>query len=279
MSHDKIRVAARKRMTETGEPYAAARRAVVSENQAAGGQGPLPGAGYALRMSGEIHDWLADLHRSDPPSAARVRRPLAALMKEGVGLGDLLVASTAESWPWALAEALDRSYQQNLDRLQALRQGEADAVVLSRDIQDQIAELESARENLAEMHRRALDAGREEEAARATGQLTVIQRQAAEVQRLLPGVTDAAHRLNRETRRFQARADAFRIRRETLKASFVAAESSLRVHRAIVASGLPSDDGGRQQDGGGEIHAAEARLADLAVQMERAAGQQPGRQA
>ena len=276
MSHDKIRAAARKRMTETGEPYAAARRAVIGEHQAAGGQGPLPGAGYALQMSGEIHDWLADLHRSDPPSAARVRRALAALMKEGAGLADPLVASTAESWPWALSEALDQSYQQNLGRLQALRKGEADAVALSRDIQDQIAELESGRENLAEMHRRALDAGRQEEAARAAGQLAAVQRQAAEVQRLLPGVTEAARQLNKETQRFQARADAFRVRREALKASFVAAESSLRVHKAIAASGLPGDDdGGRQQDGGGEIRSAEARLADLTAQIEREAGQQP----
>jgi hypothetical protein len=55
MSHDKIRAAARKRMAETGEPYAAARRAVVREHQAAGDQIPPAGAGYALRMSGEIH--------------------------------------------------------------------------------------------------------------------------------------------------------------------------------------------------------------------------------
>jgi hypothetical protein len=34
MSHDKISAAARKRMAETGEPYAAARRAVISEHAA-----------------------------------------------------------------------------------------------------------------------------------------------------------------------------------------------------------------------------------------------------
>jgi hypothetical protein len=34
MSHDKISAAARRRMAETGEPYAAARRAVVREHQA-----------------------------------------------------------------------------------------------------------------------------------------------------------------------------------------------------------------------------------------------------
>ena len=47
--------------------------------------------GYALRMSGEIHDWLADLRRSDPPSALLVGRALAALMSEGASLGPPLV--------------------------------------------------------------------------------------------------------------------------------------------------------------------------------------------
>ena len=36
MSHDKIRAAARERMAETGEPYAAARREVIKNYQAAG---------------------------------------------------------------------------------------------------------------------------------------------------------------------------------------------------------------------------------------------------
>jgi len=276
MSHDKIRAAARKRMAETGQPYAAARRAVVGEHQAAGGQGPLPGAGYALRMSGEIHDWLADLHRSDPPSAARVRRALAALMKEGAGLGEPLVASTAESWPWALAEALDRSYQERLERLKLLRLGEAEADGLSRDIQAGIAELESAQATLAERHRRALAAGRPQEARQAAGQLATAQQQAAEMRRLLPGVTEARRRLSGESQRFQARIEAFRVRREVLKASLVAAESSLRVRQAIAASGLPGDDGGRQQDdGGGELTAAAARLTGLTAQMERELGQEP----
>ena len=41
MSHDKIRAAARKRMAETGEPYATARREVIKNHQ---GAGPGPGA-------------------------------------------------------------------------------------------------------------------------------------------------------------------------------------------------------------------------------------------
>jgi hypothetical protein len=275
MSHDKIKAAARKRMAETGEPYSAARRAVVSEHQAAGDQIPPAGAGYALRMSGEIHDWLADLRDSDPPTATRVRRALAALMKEGAGLGDPLVASTAQSWPWVLAEALDRSYQERLDRLQVVRRGEADAIVLSRDIQYQITELESARAKLDDGHRRALDAGTPQEAARAVTDLAAVQQQVAEVRRLLPGVMDARRRLAQQGQRLQARTEAFRIQKEVLKASYTAAESSLRIHEAVVASGLPGDDGGwPPEDAHEEISAAQARLAGITARMERELGQE-----
>jgi phage shock protein A len=201
---------------------------------------------------------------------------LAALMDEGAGLGDPLVASTAGSWPWALAEALDRSYQERLDRLHVLRQGEADATTLSQDIHHQLTELESARARLDDEYRRALDAGQPQEAVRAVTELAAIQEEAAEVRRLLPGVLDAGRRLTERSQRLQARTDAFRVWKEVLKASFTAAESSLRVHEAIAGSGLPGDDGSRPpEDDDEQISADEARLADLTAQMERELGHEP----
>jgi hypothetical protein len=44
MSHDKISAAARRRMAATGESYAAARRAVISEHQAARARSAPPGS-------------------------------------------------------------------------------------------------------------------------------------------------------------------------------------------------------------------------------------------
>ena len=63
MSHDKISAAARKRMAETGESYAAARRAVIREHQAAGEHTPPPGAkwfaiSYSDTWSARITDSL-----------------------------------------------------------------------------------------------------------------------------------------------------------------------------------------------------------------------------
>ncbi len=52
MSHDKIKAAARERMAETGEPYAAARREVIREHQPGGGQVPPPGPRMLLSING-----------------------------------------------------------------------------------------------------------------------------------------------------------------------------------------------------------------------------------
>jgi hypothetical protein len=273
MPHDKIRAAARKRMAATGEPYTAARRAAVSEHQGAGAGNPPPGAGYALRMSGEIHDWLADLRRSDQPAALRVAKALIMLMREGASLGDPLVISTADSWPWALGVALDRSYQKSLDRLTALRRGEADAATLVRDIQDQLTELEAAQAKLEELHRQAVDAGRPPEAAQAAGKLATIQ--AAEARRLLPRMIEARRRLREQNQQLQARVDAARTRKEALKASYAAARGALQAREAMAALGLADDDGDQHPETSSEATAAaEARLADITAQMQRELGQE-----
>ncbi|HJY94119.1 MAG TPA: hypothetical protein VJ371_04150, partial [Streptosporangiaceae bacterium] len=99
---------------------------------------------YRLRMSGEIHDWLADLHHTDPAAALLVGQALAALMTEGASLGPPLVVPVAETWPEDLAAALDASYQHRLDRLQAVRRRAGEAAWLVKDIQDHVDELESA---------------------------------------------------------------------------------------------------------------------------------------
>src|SRR5580658_6978179 len=118
-------------------------------------------------MSDEIHDWLADLHASDPAAAMLVGQALAALMSEGASLGPPLVVPVAETWPEDLAAALDASYQYRLDRLQLVRKRAAAAAGLVKDIQDQVDELESARARLEDRRRRALEAGRRDEAEQA----------------------------------------------------------------------------------------------------------------
>jgi len=259
-------------MAKTGEPYTAARRAVVAEQQAAYTNSPAPGAGYTLRMSGEIHDWLGGLRSSNQSAALRVIKALVRLMTEGASLADPLVISTADSWPWALAEALDRSYRERLERLQGMRRRGADAVVLVRDIEDHLRELETEQARLEDMERRALDADSPQEATR---KLADVQRQAAELRLLLPRMIEARNRLVGHERRLLAQVDAFRARREVLKARHAALRGSLRAREAMAALDLADEDGGQYLGAGAEaIRAEEAELADVTAQMEKEIGQE-----
>ena len=265
MSHDKIRAAARKRMAQTGEPYAAARRGAVGEHQAAAGEDPPADTGYALAMSGEIRDWLTDLRIHDSAGAAQVGNALAALMEQGASLAGPMVVSTAEAWPWALAEALDLAYQERLERLTALRRGEAEAVTLIRDLQTLGTELESMRVKLGGAYSAAVTEGSQQ----------AVEQQAAEVRRLLPGMIQARQRLGEQNRRLQARVEAFRVRQEVRKASLVGATGSLRVLESMAAASLAGAGADQPPaDDAAAIGAARARLADLTAELEREAGQQ-----
>jgi hypothetical protein len=69
MTHDKIKNAARRRMTETGESYAAARRAVIKAFRAAGtGVSPPDTRSFAISYSdmGRISRWDAARHGDGP---------------------------------------------------------------------------------------------------------------------------------------------------------------------------------------------------------------------
>lgn len=89
MSHDKIRAATRKRMAETGESYAAARREVIREYQAGGGEIPRSDTqwfaiSYSRAGIGKITAWMDTLLGGGPgksgaevgPDEIRVRMGL-----------------------------------------------------------------------------------------------------------------------------------------------------------------------------------------------------------
>jgi phage shock protein A len=221
---------------------------------------------YLLRMSGEIHDWLTDLRGSDPPAAILVRQALAALMSEGASLGSQLVAAVDPPRPEELVEVLDSSYQERTERLQAARWRAYEAAVLVKDIQDHLAELESARETLDDRRRRALAASKPEEAAEAADKLAAAQQREAEARQLLPRAIEAERRLRDQQQRLQARTEAFRTRKEVLKATYTLAHADLLVDEAMSASGQSGDDPSQHQHDSAE---AAAKLRDVTGEMER----------
>ena len=220
---------------------------------------------YLLRMSGEIHDWLTDLRGSDPPAAILVRQALAALMSEGASLGSQLVAAVDPPRPEELIEVLDSSYQDRTEQLQAARWRAYEAAVLVKDIQNHLAELESARETLDDRHRRALATSNPEEAAEPADKLAAAQQREAEARRLLPQAIEAERRLRDQQQRLQARTEAFRTRKEVLKATYTLAHADLLVDEAMSVSGQSGDDPGQQHDSA----EAAAKLRDVTDEIER----------
>src|SRR6266568_4906991 len=192
--------------------------------------------GYRLQLSAEIRDWLADLRDSDPPAALLAGQALAALAEEGEGLGPPLVCPADRPGPEDLQGALDRRYQAWLESLTGMRRRVADAVTLRRDIEQQIAEVQP----------------------QAAGQAD----QLAELRRLLTGVTEAEERLTAASQREQARTDAFRTRKEVLKAAYTAARAEYLIEEA--AGQHTGDEGAGASD----------RLRDVTAEIERELGRQ-----
>lgn len=220
--------------------------------------------GYRLRMSGEIHDWLADLHETDPAAALLVGQALAALMSEGASLGPPLVVPVAETWPEDLAAAPDASYQYRLDRLQLVRKRAAGAAGLVKDIQDQVDELESARARLEDRRRRALEAGRKDEAEQAGRQRTVAERDITRARQLLPWLTETEAWLRTRLQRLERRTDEFRVRKELLKATYVTARAEVQVAEEVPAASDPE-----------ATAEAAGRLRDVSAEIRRELGRQP----
>lgn len=221
---------------------------------------------YLLRMSGEIYDWLAGLHRTDPPVAMLTGQALAALMSEGASLGPPLVEPVVPFWSEDLLAELDSSYQHRLERLQVLRKRAAEAAWLARDMQAQIDELESAQARLEDQHHRALEAGLNEEAEQASRRRDTAEQDAAQAKQLLPWIKESERWLNTHLRRLQTRTDAFRARKELLKARYTAVRAELHVHDEM------PDPGPADRDAATE---AVARLRDVGAEIERELGRQP----
>src|SRR5580704_19626074 len=161
--------------------------------------------GYRLKMSAEIYEWLAELRDSDPPTAILAAQALTALADSGDRLGPPLVTAVAPRLPPdELASALDQHYQARLESLTAMRRRVAQVATLRKNIERQLTEPEPPPH----------PAGLRERFAAAI---------------------EAEERLTAESQREQMQLDAFRTRKEVLKAAYTAAEAVHLVEQAQAA--------------------------------------------
>ncbi len=159
-------------------------------------------------------------------------------------------------------ETLDYSYQRQVEMLTKVRRGVADVATSRKRVELQMNQLKTQSDKLTEQAQKALSMEREDLAREAltrksgvTGQLGDLQTQHAQLQGEEEKLTLAAQRL-------QAKVDAFRTRKETIKATYTAAEAQTRINEAF--SGISEEMG--------DVGLAVQRAEDKTAQMQARAG-------
>ena len=200
--------------------------------------------GYQLRMHREIRDWLTGLRGGEPGLARPIGEAVLALLDAGESLGPPLVVplESVLQPPDDPREALDYSYQRQLESLTKVRRGVADVATSHKRIELQADTLERQAGKLAGQRERALEAGRADLAREAHMREASVQEQLAGLRERLLILTGEEEKLTTASQRLQAKVEAFRVQKETVKATYTAAEAAQSVREAFGRTGTDTDD-------------------------------------
>jgi phage shock protein A len=159
-------------------------------------------------------------------------------------------------------ETLDYSYQTQLELLQKVRRGVADVATSRKRVELQINQLQQQMDKFNRQARDSLAAGREDLAREALTRKAGVQTQLDDLQTQYESLQAEEEKLSQASQRLQAKVDAFRTRKETIKATYTAAEAQTRINEAF--SGISEEMG--------DVGLAIQRAEDKTAQMRARAG-------
>jgi phage shock protein A len=159
-------------------------------------------------------------------------------------------------------ETLDYSYQTQLELLQKVRRGVADVATSRKRVELQINQLQQQMDKFNRQARDSLAAGREDLAREALTRKAGVQTQLDDLQTQYESLQSEEEKLSQASQRLQAKVDAFRTRKETIKATYTAAEAQTRINEAF--SGISEEMG--------DVGLAIQRAEDKTAQMRARAG-------
>lgn len=159
-------------------------------------------------------------------------------------------------------ETLDYSYQRQLELLQKVRRGVADVATSRKRVELQANQLDAEMKKLGQSAQRALEVGREDLAREALTRKSGLQGQLQDLMAQHAQLQGEEEKLIRASTRLQAKVDAFRTRKETIKATYSAAEAQTRINEAF--TGISEEMG--------DVGMAIQRAEDKTAQMQARAG-------
>lgn len=159
-------------------------------------------------------------------------------------------------------ETLDYSYQRQLEMLQKVRRGVADVATSRKRVELQMNQVQADADKMQNAATRALEQGREDLAREALTRKAALQAQLTDLQTQHATLQEEEEKLIRASQRLQSRVDAFRTKKETLKATYSAAEAQTRINEAF--TGLSEEMG--------DIGVAISRAEDRTMELQARAG-------
>src|SRR5438445_2807558 len=159
-------------------------------------------------------------------------------------------------------ETLDYSYQRQLEMLTQVRRGVADVATSRKRVELQMKSLQQQQNKLEGQAKQALGAGREDLAREALGRKGGLQSQLTDLENQYHSLQADEEKLTVASQRLQAKVEAFRMQKETIKATYTAAEAQSRIGEAV--TGISEEMG--------DVGMAVQRAQDKTAQMQARAG-------
>jgi phage shock protein A len=159
-------------------------------------------------------------------------------------------------------ETLDYSYQRQLEMLTKVRRGVADVATSRKRIELQRNQLQSQSDKLTQQAQKAISMDREDLAREALTRKSALTGQIADLDAQHTQLQGEEEKLTLAAQRLQAKVESFRTRKETIKATYTAAEAQTRIGEAF--SGISEEMG--------DVGMAVQRAEDKTQQMQARAG-------
>ncbi|WP_448006006.1 PspA/IM30 family protein [Agromyces bauzanensis] len=145
-------------------------------------------------------------------------------------------------------ELLDDSYDQQVKLLQQVRVALAEVATAKKRVDLQGRELGARYQRLGGQAREALTQGREDLARAALERRSLIERQVAQLQDQYAGMQQQTAQLEERERLLSEQIAAFRIEKETIKATYTASEAQVKANEAVAGIGATINDVGTSLD-------------------------------
>jgi phage shock protein A len=164
-------------------------------------------------------------------------------------------------------ETLDDSYEQQLKLLQRVRQAVAEVATAKKRIELQGQEMGARYQRLADQAQDAMDHGREDLARAALERRALLEGQVSRLREQHTSLDKQSTQLQDRERRLAEQVAAFRIEKETIKATYTASEAQVRANEAVAGIGSNTNDIGvsldRAKDRVAQMQARAAATDDL----------------